>query len=54
MTVKGILDLLGLIVGVAMVTTIVARPNSVAVVREGGAAFANAISAALGKGVNLK
>lgn len=54
MTAERIINLLGAIVGVAFVTTIVARPNSVAVIRESGAAFANSISAALGRGVSFR
>jgi hypothetical protein len=41
------------IVTVALVTTIVARPNSVKVIREVGNAFTGSISAALGRGVDF-
>lgn len=48
-----ILNILGMIVTVALVTTVVARPNSVKVVRELATGFSSSISAALGKGVNF-
>lgn len=41
-------NVLGAIVTVALVTTIVSRPNSVAVIREMGGAFQGSIRAALG------
>lgn len=41
-------NVLGAIVTVALVTTIVSRPNSVAVIREMGNAFAGSIRAAMG------
>lgn len=48
-----LLNIAGAIVTVALVTTIVARPNSVKVVREVGTAFSGAIRAALGQGVKF-
>ena len=44
-----IFDVLTLIVFVALVTTVVAHKNSIAVIRASGAAFSNAIRAAQGK-----
>lgn len=44
-----VFNVLGSIVTVALVTTIVSRPNSAAVIRESGRAFANSIRAALGR-----
>jgi hypothetical protein len=44
-----VFNVLGAIVTVALVTTIVSRPNSAAVIRESGRAFSNSIRAALGK-----
>lgn len=46
-------NLLGSIVTVALVTTILARPNSVQVIRAMGDAFSGSIRAALGQGVNF-
>jgi hypothetical protein len=48
-----LLNIIGAIVTVALVTTIVARPNSVKVIRELGGAFSGAISSSLGKGVSF-
>ncbi len=48
-----ILNIIGAIVTVALVTTIVARPNSVKVIQSVGTAFSGAISSALGKGVSF-
>lgn len=42
-------NVLGAIVTVALVTAVVSRPNSAAVIRETGRAFANGIRAALGR-----
>jgi len=47
------LNIAAAIVTVALVTTIVARPNSVKVITAIGATFAEAISRALGKGVSF-
>lgn len=41
--------ILAAIVAVALVTTIVSRPNSVAVVRAGGDAFSGSLRAAMGR-----
>jgi hypothetical protein len=43
-----IVDVLGMIVGVAMVTTLVAHPNTANVVRSFGSAFSSSILAAQG------
>ena len=48
-----VLNILAAIVTVALVTTIVARPNSVRVIGAVGQFFTGSISAALGKGVDL-
>ena len=48
-----IFNIAAAIVTVALVTTIVARPNSVKVIREVGNAFTGSISAALGRGVDF-
>ena len=48
-----IFNIAAAIVTVALVTTIVARPNSVRVIREVGNAFTGSISAALGRGVDF-
>lgn len=53
MTGDRILNILAGIVTVALVTTIVARPNSVKVIREVGNAFTGSISAALGRGISF-
>lgn len=53
MTGDKLLNIAGMVVVVALVTTVVARPNSVKVIREIGTAFSGAISSALGKGVNF-
>ena len=42
-------NVLGSIVTVALVTTIVSRPNSATVIRAMGSAFSGSIRAALGK-----
>lgn len=42
-------NVLGAIVGVALVTTVVMRPNSSSVIRAAGEAFSGAIRASLGK-----
>lgn len=44
-----IFNVLGAIVTVALVTTIVSRPNSVEVIKALGGAFTGAIRASLGK-----
>ncbi len=46
-------NVVGSIVTVALVTTIVARPNSARVIRAMGDAFAGSIRAALGGGVRF-
>lgn len=46
-------NILGAVVTVALVTTIVARPNSVQVIRAAGDAFSNSIKAAMGSGVRF-
>lgn len=46
-------NVMGAIVTVALVTTIVARPNSAVVIRAMGDAFAGSIRAALGQGVTF-
>lgn len=46
-------DIAALIVGVAALTTIFARPNSYQVINALGSAFSGSISAALGKGVTF-
>jgi hypothetical protein len=43
------LSVVGAIVTVALVTTIVSRPNSAAVIRSLGSAFSGAIEAATGR-----
>lgn len=43
-------DVMGAIVTVALVTTIVSRPNSATVINAMGGAFAGSIRAALGNG----
>lgn len=48
-----VLNIFAAIVTVALVTTVVARPNSVKVIREVGTAFSSSISAALGKGISF-
>jgi len=53
MNLDRILNIAGAIVTVALVTTIVARPNSVRVIREVGNAFTGAIGSALGRGVDF-
>jgi hypothetical protein len=53
MNMDKILNIAGAIVTVALVTTIVARPNSVKVIREVGNAFTGAIGSALGRGINF-
>lgn len=45
-----VFNVLGAIVTVALVTTIVSRPNSAAVINSMGGAFAGGIRAALGNG----
>lgn len=45
-----VFNVLGAIVTVALVTTIVARPNSATVINSLGGAFAGSIKAALGNG----
>lgn len=47
------LNIVASIVTVALVTTIVARPNSVKVIREIATGIAGMISSALGKGINF-
>lgn len=42
-------DLLGLVVGVAMVTTIVSHPASADILKAAGGSFAQVLSAAQGK-----
>lgn len=42
-------DLLGMVVGVAMVTTIVSHPASADILKAGGQAFSGVLSAAQGK-----
>lgn len=49
MTPDKITNVMAAIVGVAMVTTIVARPTSANVIRAFGDAFSGSIRAALGK-----
>lgn len=44
-----VFNVVGAIVTVALVTTIVSRPNSASVIRSMGDAFATSIRAALGK-----
>jgi hypothetical protein len=46
--VSGIVDVLGMIVGVALVTTIVAHPQSANVIKGFGSAFSSSILAAQG------
>lgn len=53
MTAEKILNVFGAIVVVAAITTVVARPNSVQVIRAATGGFADSISAALGKGVRF-
>lgn len=53
MTAEKILNLFGAIVVVAAITTVVARPNSVEVIRAATSGFSSSISAALGKGVSF-
>lgn len=53
MTGDKILNIFAAIVTVALVTTVVARPNSVKVIREIGDAFASSISSALGRGISF-
>lgn len=53
MNLDRIFNILAAIVGVALVTTIVARPNAVKVIREIGTAFTGSISAALGRGITF-
>jgi hypothetical protein len=43
-----IVDVMGMIVGVAMVTTLVAHPNTSSVVKSFGGAFSSSILAAQG------
>lgn len=50
MNLDGVFSIAALIVGVAMVTTIVARPNSANVIRAGGDAFAGSLRAAMNLG----
>jgi hypothetical protein len=45
-----IVDVMGMIVGVALVTTIVAHPQSANVVKAFGGAFSSSITAATGAG----
>ncbi len=54
MTADKALNILGAIVTVALVTTIVARPNSIGVIRAIGDFFTGAVKAGLGQGVNFK
>lgn len=53
MTGNKVLNIAAMIVGLAIVTTVVARPTSVKVIREIGTQFAASISAAMGKGINF-
>lgn len=53
MTGDKLFNIAGAIVTVALVTTVVARPNSVKVIREIGSLFKGSISAALGQGVKF-
>jgi hypothetical protein len=48
MNVKGIFDIAAAIVGVAMVTTIVAHPNTASDVQAAGNAFSGSLKAAEG------
>lgn len=43
-----IVDVMGMIVGVALVTTIVAHPNTASVVKSFGSAFSSSVLAAQG------
>lgn len=45
-----LINVLGLIVVVAMITAVVSRRNSSRIIRAFGAAFSNSIRAALGRG----
>jgi hypothetical protein len=48
MSLQGIFDILGALVGVALVTTIVAHPNTAADITAAGNAFNGALHAAQG------
>lgn len=50
---RDVTDLLGAIVVVALVTTIVAHPNSAKVITAFGNAFSGSLQAAQGKGVHF-
>jgi uncharacterized protein YejL (UPF0352 family) len=45
-----IVDVMGMIVGVALVTTIVAHPQSANVIKSFGSAFSSSVLASQGKG----
>ncbi len=49
MTVQGILAIFGAIVTVAMVTTIVTRPNSATIINSIGSLFTGALRTAMGR-----
>ncbi len=49
MNAQGVIAVLLAIVTVAMITTIVSRPNSANVIRAGGGAFSGSLRAAMGR-----